>query len=96
MGHRRFFSEGHKFRLNRVQFNGNIEDRDPPKQLSGSKILEQVKNINITFGKKLKSLDKRKKIVEKTLHIKHNNGRRKAYSLNFHIGSLICCDTTWM
>jgi len=61
MGHRRFLSRGHKFRLNRVQFNGNIEDRDPPKQLSGSEILEQVKNINIIFGKKLKSLDKRKR-----------------------------------
>jgi len=61
VGHRRFLSGGHKFRLNRVQFNGNIEDRDPPKQLSGSEILEQVKNINITFGKKPKSLDKRKR-----------------------------------
>jgi len=61
MGHRRFLSRGHKFRLNRVQFNGNIEDRDPQKQLSGSEILEQVKNINITFGKKPKSLDKRKR-----------------------------------
>ena len=61
MGHWRFLFRRHKFRLNRVQFNGNIEDRDPPKQLSGSEILEQVKNINITFGKKPKLLDKRKR-----------------------------------
>jgi len=61
MGHWQFLSRGHKFLLNRVQFNGNIKDRDPPKQLSGLEILEQVKNINITFGKKPKSLDRRKR-----------------------------------
>lgn len=51
MGHCRFLSRGHKFRLNRVRFNGNTKDREPRKQLSGSEILKQVENIEVTFGK---------------------------------------------
>ena len=55
MGHRRFLERGHKFRLRRAQFDGDVELRDPPKLLSGLEILEQVKNIDVTLGKKPKS-----------------------------------------
>nr|XP_025625188.1 uncharacterized protein LOC112717339 [Arachis hypogaea] len=42
----------HQFRLNRVRFNGDQEFRNPPKRLSGLDILEKVKDINVTFGRK--------------------------------------------
>ncbi|XP_028184582.1 uncharacterized protein LOC114371312 [Glycine soja] len=50
MGHRRFLSRNHKFRLNRVRFDGSIEERNPPLKLSGSDIFRQVEHINTTFG----------------------------------------------
>ncbi|XP_028193133.1 uncharacterized protein LOC114378691 [Glycine soja] len=50
MGHRRFLSRNHKFRLNRVRFDGSIEERNPPLKLSGSEIFRQVEHINTTFG----------------------------------------------
>ena len=49
MGHRRFLSRNHKFRLNRVRFDGSTETRNPPLKLSGSDIFRQVENINVTF-----------------------------------------------
>ena len=52
MGHRHFLDRRHKFRLNRIRFNGEQEMRSPPKTLSGSEILEQVVNINATFGRR--------------------------------------------
>ncbi|XP_052116462.1 uncharacterized protein LOC107484265 [Arachis duranensis] len=52
IGHRRFLNQRHRFRLNRVRFNGEQEFCNPPKRLSGLDILEQVKDINVTFGRK--------------------------------------------
>ncbi|WVZ13620.1 hypothetical protein V8G54_011186 [Vigna mungo] len=51
MGHRRFLSRNHRFRLNRVRFDGSTEERNPPLKLSGSDIFRQVENINVTFGR---------------------------------------------
>ncbi|XP_020209291.1 uncharacterized protein LOC109794234 [Cajanus cajan] len=51
MGHHRFLGKRHRFRLNRVRFNGEQELRSPPKTLSSSEILDQVQNINTTFGR---------------------------------------------
>ncbi|XP_075076754.1 uncharacterized protein LOC142163375 [Nicotiana tabacum] len=42
MGHRRFLRRNHRFRLNRVRFNGSTEERNPPLKLSGSAILRQI------------------------------------------------------
>ncbi|XP_060171510.1 uncharacterized protein LOC132602749 [Lycium barbarum] len=42
MGHRRFLKRNHRFRLNRVLFNGSTEERDPPIKLLGSDILRQI------------------------------------------------------
>ena len=35
----------------RLHFNGITEERSPPVKLSGSDIFQQVKNIDVTFGK---------------------------------------------
>jgi len=51
MRHRRFLSRNHRFRLNRVCFDGSTETRNPPLKLSGSDIFRQVENINVTFGR---------------------------------------------
>ncbi|XP_058759362.1 uncharacterized protein LOC131632633 [Vicia villosa] len=48
MGHRRFLSKNHRFRLNRVRFDGGVKERNPPLKLSGSDILRQMENPNIT------------------------------------------------
>ncbi|XP_058782834.1 uncharacterized protein LOC131657454 [Vicia villosa] len=42
MGHRRFLSRNHKFRFNRVRFDGSVEERNPPSKKSGSDILRCV------------------------------------------------------
>nr|XP_027189367.1 uncharacterized protein LOC113786234 [Cicer arietinum] len=52
MGHRRFLDQRHRFRLNKVRFDGQQDMRGPPKMLSGLQILEQVQNIDVTFGRK--------------------------------------------
>ncbi|XP_009776215.2 uncharacterized protein [Nicotiana sylvestris] len=51
IGHRRFLGRNHKFRMMRHRFDGNVEERTPPKKLSGSDILQQVKDINVIFGR---------------------------------------------
>ncbi|KAK7258274.1 hypothetical protein RIF29_23845 [Crotalaria pallida] len=73
MGHRRFLERGHKFRVNRSIFDGEIEHRGPPIKLTGSDILKQLEGINVTFGKpivqKVNGKRKRgKKIVEDELN----------------------------
>lgn len=86
MGHRRFLSRNHRFRLNQIHFNGDTEERNSPSKISGSNILRQTKDLDVTFGKE-ETLDSNRKRPRK----KFNNGIKEAYSLNFHIGSLICC-----
>src|ERR1044072_2056639 len=61
MGHRRFIDRRHKFRLNKIRFNGHQELRDEPKSFSGSDIFAQVKDINVVFGRKDKRSAKRKR-----------------------------------
>ncbi|XP_059292742.1 uncharacterized protein LOC132046198 [Lycium ferocissimum] len=60
IGHHRFLGRNHKFRMMRPRFDGNVEERTPPKKLSGSDILQQVKDINVTFGRQAELNDKRK------------------------------------
>ncbi|XP_061359254.1 uncharacterized protein LOC133303366 [Gastrolobium bilobum] len=61
MGHRRFLEKGHTFRLMKKHFDDTIEERDPPKLLSGFEILKQLNGVNITFGRNLDSNSKRKR-----------------------------------
>nr|XP_025605111.1 uncharacterized protein LOC112696499 [Arachis hypogaea] len=51
IGHHRFLSQGHKFRLDQLRFNGKVENRDPPKLLSGTDILSQQSNVHVSFEK---------------------------------------------
>jgi len=62
MGHRRFLDQRHKFRLNKIRFNGEQDMRGPPKRLSGSEILEQIKNIDVTFGRRQEMTERGKRI----------------------------------
>jgi hypothetical protein len=54
MGHRRFLDQRHKFRLNKVRFDGQQEMRNPPKTLSGHQILAQIEEMEEKKGWKRK------------------------------------------
>lgn len=86
--HHRLLARNYKFRLMRHCFDGNMEERTPPNKLSGSKILQQVKDINVTFGRQSESRKENGLRILGKMQL--NNGRRKAYSLISHIGSLTC------
>ncbi|XP_045831553.1 uncharacterized protein LOC123922941 [Trifolium pratense] len=60
MGHRRFLSRNRRFRLNRVRFDGSIEERNPPLKRSGSDILSQLEDDGATFVRR-ETLDVRGK-----------------------------------
>ncbi|OIT26536.1 hypothetical protein A4A49_41017 [Nicotiana attenuata] len=77
MGHRRFLERGHRFRLQRVRFNGKIEQREPPIALSGSDILKQVEGINVNFGKAPVLNDKGKRARRQTVNEDRSRQWRK-------------------
>ncbi|CAI8593444.1 unnamed protein product [Vicia faba] len=52
MGHRLFLDRRHRFRLNKIRFNGEQEMRSPPRTLSGHEVFEKVKDVEVIFGKK--------------------------------------------
>ncbi|XP_019447338.1 PREDICTED: uncharacterized protein LOC109350568 [Lupinus angustifolius] len=60
MGHRRFLSRNHRFRLIHARFDGSTKERNPLSKLSQSDILRQVENINVTIGKGAKLWSKSK------------------------------------
>ncbi|XP_025628721.1 uncharacterized protein [Arachis hypogaea] len=51
MGHRRFLNQSHRFRQDRVRFDGKVEVRGPPVTLSGGDILRQLDNVHVKLGK---------------------------------------------
>ncbi|XP_010424636.1 PREDICTED: uncharacterized protein LOC104709773 [Camelina sativa] len=51
-GHRRFLPQDHDFRQNITNFDGYIETRSPPVTLTGSTIVHQLEQVNVTLGKK--------------------------------------------
>jgi len=52
MGHRRFLPKGHKWRRNKISFNNQVENRDPPVPLTGEQVLQQYESFEqVTFGK---------------------------------------------
>ncbi|XP_069153102.1 uncharacterized protein [Solanum lycopersicum] len=79
VGHRRFLARNHKFRLMRNQFDGTVEERNPPKKLSGSDILQQVTNINVTFGRQEKLNDKIKRKRKKNRQSSVGEGSTKQW-----------------
>ncbi|XP_075112672.1 uncharacterized protein LOC142182321 [Nicotiana tabacum] len=50
MGHRRFLKSGHKYRNDAKSFDGTKETRPAPSPVSGSVVLNQVKDIKFTLG----------------------------------------------
>ena len=55
LGHRRFLRRGHPYRRLKKAFFGGQEFEDAPEVLTGEKVYEKVKNINVIFGKTSKS-----------------------------------------
>jgi len=52
LGHRKYLPRGHKYRMNRQSFDGNVETGLAPKPLSGTDVIEQLQDYEqITFGK---------------------------------------------
>ena len=51
IGHRRFLPPDHQFRRQRKKFDGTQERRDPPLQMSGFEIFEQICDVQCEFGK---------------------------------------------
>ncbi|XP_012849503.1 PREDICTED: uncharacterized protein LOC105969303 [Erythranthe guttata] len=53
MGHRRFLSSNHPYRKDANSFDGKEEHGTPPLPLTGDKILEDLGELNVKFGKKV-------------------------------------------
>lgn len=72
--HRCFLSISHEYQNMEEQFDGTKETSLPPRHFSGEYVYNQVKDINITIGKKRKVLEKRKK---RTSEFEENKRRGK-------------------
>ncbi|XP_016199897.1 uncharacterized protein LOC107640908 [Arachis ipaensis] len=44
-------AKGHKYRLDRNRFDGQVKSRDPPKKLFGTDVLRQQSNVLVSFVK---------------------------------------------
>ncbi|XP_016185865.1 uncharacterized protein LOC107627545 [Arachis ipaensis] len=55
---------GHKYRVDRIRFDGQVESRDPPKKYSGADVLRQQCNMQVSFGKNSTLTAKRRRIGE--------------------------------
>jgi hypothetical protein len=63
--HRRFLPRSHPYRRMKCQFDGTIETGSAPRHFTGRDVYDQVKDVNVTFGKNKKSaLGKRKRTEE--------------------------------
>ncbi|XP_020994157.1 uncharacterized protein LOC107479503 [Arachis duranensis] len=51
MDHRRFLPVDHAWRSNKRSFNGKTELKDPPRMLTGEKVLDMLKLVDNAFGK---------------------------------------------
>ncbi|KAH7839003.1 hypothetical protein Vadar_033603 [Vaccinium darrowii] len=59
MGHRRFLPNGHKFRKDKVSFDGKRELRDKPRLLSGTELLNQLDSEGILTQYRMEDLKER-------------------------------------
>ncbi|CAA7043137.1 unnamed protein product [Microthlaspi erraticum] len=89
MGHRRFLPENHVFRKDKQQFDGLIETRDSPITPSGSVILQQIQNVDVTLGKKIDAAGKRRR--EDVISME-----KEKHFFCYLIGSIFSCVTIWM
>lgn len=51
MGHRRFLPKEHIFRKNGRLFDGTVENGEPPEELTGDMVIDELKDFSIKFGK---------------------------------------------
>lgn len=59
--HRRFLPRSHPYSRMKRQFDGTIETTSAPRHFTGQHVYDQVKHIDVTFGKnKIANLGKRK------------------------------------
>ncbi|XP_019260400.1 PREDICTED: uncharacterized protein LOC109238406 isoform X1 [Nicotiana attenuata] len=61
MLHQRWLPDGHKFRKDKISFDGFKELEGAPKCLSGIEVLKQLKGIKNKFGKHLLAMSKKRK-----------------------------------
>ena len=98
IGHRRFLPLDHGFRQNIAHFDEKIETRaPPPATLTGSTIIHQLEQINVTLGKKNASVGVgRKRDRSDSGRSSTQQWKKKVYFLICLIGNLQCYDTIWM
>ena len=82
MGHRRFLPDNHVWRNDGKKFNGTVERRLKPRELSGDEILKHLKVVEgVTLGKNPNT--KKGSAV-----LKKETGLRRAYFTNYRIGKI--------
>ena len=97
IGHRRFLPLDHGFRQNQADFDGKLETRSPPATLTGSTIIHQLEQFNVTLGKKDKSVVvRRKRDRSDAGRSSTKQWKKKSIFLSCLTGNLQCCDITWM
>jgi hypothetical protein len=64
LGHRRFLPRDHSYRRLKQAFDGNSEERPPPRILSGEDVYEMVKNVNEVLGKRKRSASTKESFKE--------------------------------
>ena len=52
LGHRRWLPRDHRYQKQKKAFDGNSEERDPPRPLTSEQIFEMIQDIRVVFGKK--------------------------------------------
>ena len=55
VGHRCFLKEDHPYRFNKEHFDGQEDHSKPPRELTGTEIFEEIRDLDVIFGKKNKS-----------------------------------------
>ena len=55
LGHRRFLPQNHRYRKQKKAFDGNTEERTPPRVLTGEDVYEMVKDLKVVLGKRKRS-----------------------------------------
>ena len=55
LGHRRFLPKNHRYRKQKKAFDGNTEERSPPRVLTGQDVFEMVKDLKVVLGKRKRS-----------------------------------------
>jgi len=78
MGHRAFLPPDHPFRRDKKSFDGKEDHRSAPTPLLGTKVLEELRELNNVFGK-----DKKGSVLIVRVH-----GKKDPSFLNCHTGNI--------